>query len=61
VVQSEYEYPLERTGLSIRVHSQCTTRSDAKAFHHITEVEITVNGRPHWSKGWSVSVPRRGC
>jgi putative CocE/NonD family hydrolase len=61
VVQSEYEYPLERPGLSIRVRSQCTTRSDAQAFHHLTEVEITVNGRQHWRKSWSVSVPRVGC
>lgn len=61
VVQSEYEYPLERAGLSIRVHAQCTTRSDARAFHHLTVVEITLNGRPHWRKSWSVSVLRRGC
>jgi hypothetical protein len=61
VVQSEYEYPMERPGMSIRVHSQCVTRSDAGAFHHLTEVEVTVNGRPHWSKSWSVSVPRVGC
>src|SRR5262249_1531463 len=53
VVRSEFEYPLDRPGLSIRVRSQCVTRSDARAFHHLTQVEITVNGRPHWSKGWS--------
>ncbi len=61
VVQSEYEYPLDRAGLSIRVRSQCVTRSDEQAFHHLTEVEVTVNGRPHWSKSWSLSVPRVGC
>jgi predicted acyl esterase len=61
VVQSEYEYPMERPGMSIRVRSQCVTRSDERAFHHLTEVEVTVNGRPHWSKSWSVSVPRVGC
>ncbi len=61
IVHSEFEYPLDRTGLSIRVRSQCVTRSDAQAFHHLTQVEITVNGRPYWSKSWSVSVPRVGC
>ena len=33
----------------------------AQAFHHTTQVDITINGRPHWSKSWSVSVPRAGC
>jgi predicted acyl esterase len=61
VVQSEFEYPLDRPGLSIRVQSHCVTRSDAQAFHHLTEVAITVNGRAHWGKSWSVSVPRVGC
>ena len=61
VVRSEFEYPLDRPGLSIRARSQCITRSDAKAFHHLTQVEITVNGRPYWSKSWSLSVPRVGC
>src|SRR5262249_46753722 len=40
VVRSEFEYPLDRPGLSIRVRSQCVTRSDAQAFHHLTTVEI---------------------
>ena len=61
VVQSEYEDPMDRPGLSLRVRAQCITRSDEQAFHHVTEVEITMNGRPHWHKSWSVSVPRIGC
>src|SRR6185369_9216043 len=31
VVKSEYEYPMERTGKSIRVQARCVTRSDAQA------------------------------
>src|SRR5262249_17403199 len=53
VITSEFEYPLERPGLSILVRSQCVTRSDSAAFHHLTHVEITMNGRTHWSKHWS--------
>jgi len=60
-VRSEFEYPLERPGMSILVRSQCVTRSDAQSFHHTTQVEITINGRPHWSKSWSISVPRALC
>jgi predicted acyl esterase len=59
-VVSEFEYPMDRPGLSIRVRSQCTTRSDEKALHQTTQVEITINGWPHWSKSWSVSAPRVG-
>jgi hypothetical protein len=61
VVRSEYEYPMERSGMAILVRAQCVTRSDAQAFHHVTDVEATVNGRVHWSKSWTVSVPRVGC
>jgi hypothetical protein len=47
--------------MAILVHSHCVTRSDREAFHHITDLTITINGRPHWQKSWSVSVPRNGC
>lgn len=58
VVHSEYEYPLDRPGLSIRVHAHCVTRSDEQSFCHLTDINITINGAPHWRKSWSVSVPR---
>lgn len=61
VVQSEFDYPMERKDRSILVHAQCITRSDAQEFHHLTNIEITVNGKPFWRKNWSVSAPRRGC
>lgn len=60
-IQSEYAYRLERPGMAIVVHAHCVTRSDLLAFHQLTEVEITVNGRPHWNRSWSLSVPRRWC
>jgi hypothetical protein len=60
-VSSEFEYPLDRPGLSIRVRAQCVTRSDAQAFHHLTTIEVTENGRAHWSRSWSLSVPRGLC
>ena len=41
--------------------SHGVTRSDAIAFHHNTQVTITVNDLPHWSKSWSVSAPRVQC
>jgi uncharacterized protein len=61
MVDSGYEYALDRPGLAVRVRSRCVTRSDAAAFHHLVRVEVTVNGELHWSKSWSASVPREGC
>jgi predicted acyl esterase len=59
-VDSDFEYPMDRPGLSVRVRSRCLTRSDASTFHHTVRVEITVNGEPHWKKSWQLSVPRVG-
>lgn len=61
VVKSEFDYPLERPGMAILVHSQCVTRSDAQAFHHLTDVQITVNGMAHWQKSWTRTVARENC
>lgn len=58
VVESEFELPYERKGFSFVVKSKCTTRSDAREFHHETTIDITFNGQPHWSKSWKTSVPR---
>jgi hypothetical protein len=60
-IESDFEYPVERPGRSIRVRSRCITRSDAEAFHHETRVEITLNGEPYWDRTWSLSVPRQGA
>ena len=60
-ILSDYEYPMDRPGVSIRVRSQCTTRSDEQTFHHLTHVEAVVNGQQHWEKSWKVSVPRGDC
>lgn len=61
VIRSDYEYTLDRPGHAILVRSQCVIRSDELAFHQLVEVDITVNGRPHWSKSWTTSVPREFC
>ncbi|MHB1294169.1 MAG: CocE/NonD family hydrolase [Anaerolineae bacterium] len=60
-VTATYAYVDSQPGAEIRVDSQCVTRSDEQAFHHVVEVEILLNGRRHWQKGWEVSVPRRLC
>ena len=53
-------YRHDYAGREIVVDVQCDTSSDAQAFHHTVELEITVNGKLHTQKHWSVSVPRKG-
>jgi predicted acyl esterase len=45
--------------LDIRVEANCQTTSDANAYTHLSQVRITVDGAPHFSKSWSESVPRK--
>jgi len=60
-IVSSFEYPFDRPGLHVRVHSHCVTRSDAAEFHHTAHVKITLNGEPYWEKDWNISVPRGLC
>ena len=47
------------SGRDIVADAHCVTCSDKHAFHHTVEVGITINGKQHFNKSWSVSVPRR--
>jgi putative CocE/NonD family hydrolase len=58
VVESEYEYPLDREGFSALVKSRCETRSDAESFEHRVAVEITLNGERYWEREWATRVKR---
>jgi len=58
VVESSYAMEVRQHGGAITIETQTVTSSDAGAFHHIVEAEIRVDGREHFRKSWSVSVPR---
>ncbi|HLY90609.1 MAG TPA: CocE/NonD family hydrolase [Acetobacteraceae bacterium] len=45
--------------LDIRIEATCQTTSDADTYSHLSQVRITVDGAPHFSKSWSESVPRK--
>src|SRR5262249_13844934 len=45
--------------LDISVEATSHTTSDATTFTHISQVRITVDGTPHFSKSWFESVPRK--
>ena len=43
----------------IQVEANETTSSDALSFRHLVQIEILVNGKRHFQKSWSVTVPRK--
>ena len=57
-IDSSYTCAVPHATLDIRVTATCQTVSDATAYTHAAQVEITVNGRPHFRKSWTDSVPR---
>lgn len=59
VVKGSTEYIVSRPEAEIKVEAQCVTASDATCFRHLVEVEVTVNGKRHFNKSWSVLVPRK--
>jgi len=52
--QRAFDFP----GRRIEVDARCVTSSDREAFHHTTQVNITMNGAPYFSRSWAVSRKR---
>ena len=61
VVDANAQYGGRYAGSDIVVDAHCTTSSDERAFLHTVDVDITLNGRPHFHKSWRQSVPRAFC
>jgi putative CocE/NonD family hydrolase len=45
-------------GREIAMDVQCVTTSDLLAIHHTVDLEVTIDGRRHFAKGWRASAPR---
>ena len=58
MIKSDINYVVSRSIGEIKVGAQMVTTSDANVFHHLVEIEVTVDGRRHFSKSWMTSVPR---
>ena len=58
IVRADARCGYHYSGRDIVVDAQCVTSSDKQAFHHTVEVEITMDGKRHFSRSWRVSVPR---
>jgi hypothetical protein len=58
VLESHAESCVSHAAGTVKVHAHAVTESDAGAFHHRVDVEITVDGKRHFNKSWALSVPR---
>ena len=59
VLAATSDYVIKRPGSEVEVKANEVTSSDEAAFHHVVDVEVTVNGARHFQKSWSVTVPRK--
>jgi len=58
VIESSMSYRAPHPTLDIRVECGCQTASDATSYTHATQIKIRIDGRAHFSKSWTDSVPR---
>jgi len=61
LIESSVTYSPPHPVLDIKIVASCHTSSDENSFTHISEVEIEINGKRHFQKSWTESVPRRYC
>jgi putative CocE/NonD family hydrolase len=58
LIKSDAEYMVSRPEGEFKLNVHAVTSSDAKVFRHIIDVEVTVDGKHHFSKSWQISEPR---
>jgi putative CocE/NonD family hydrolase len=49
---------VSQEGVETGVQAQSVTTSDEKVFRQLIELEVTVNGKRHFNKSWTVVTPR---
>jgi hypothetical protein len=55
---SSVTYRPHHPTLDIRIESGCQLVSDALSYTHTVQLDISIDGRPHFSRSWTESVPR---
>ena len=58
-LKAEAVLSITRPESEVRIEANELTSSNKAAFRHLVEIEITVNGRRHFNRSWSVTIPRR--
>ncbi len=59
VLKARYVYEVPPAGSRMTVEANESLASDPESFHFLSQVEVTVDGKPHFQKSWRVSVPRK--
>lgn len=59
VLKATFLYTVARPETRITVEANEVLTSDLESFRFLCQVEVTVDGKSHFSKSWRVSVPRR--
>lgn len=57
-MQADHIYTITRPDGEIRIQANDNLSSDAQSFRLMSRIEITVDGKTHWTKSWRVSRPR---
>ena len=57
-VKANVIYTVDQVDSKIQIETSELTSSDETAFTHLVDVEIRVDGKRHFNKSWSVTVPR---
>ncbi len=58
-IVSSVTYRPQHPTLDIRIDSGCQLVSDATTYTHTVQLDIRIDGRPHFIKSWTECVPRR--
>jgi len=58
VATGEHRRRFVRADGTITVDTGCTLRSTASAFHLTIDLDVKVDGRPHYQRRWVRSFPR---
>jgi hypothetical protein len=58
VASATQEYDFNEHGQVIKVRVHEITTSDAETFHHLVEVDVTLDDKPYFHKSWTISPAR---
>ena len=59
VLKARKIFTVNHPNSRIQVEANELTASDISAFRHLVQIEILVNGKRHFQKSWSVTIPRK--
>lgn len=59
VLKAMHAYTIKRPEGTFQIDAHEVVTSDVSSFRYLTQVEVKLDGKPHFDKSWRVSVPRK--